>query len=48
MCDRMTVIYEFFSYCNTVYASVRSEMGQFCIRSFLMFDFLLNKTFKTI
>ena len=36
MCERLAVIYECFSYANTLHASVRLETGHCCIHSFLL------------
>ena len=35
MCDRLEIIYEYFAYIYTLYASVHSETGHRCIRFFL-------------
>ena len=42
MYDYMTVIYECFTYTNTLYVSIWSDMGQFCLRSFLLAKSFFN------
>ena len=36
MCDRLAAIYECFAYANSLYSSIRSESGHFCIFLFLL------------